>query len=85
MFTVTWFCYIEVLIHIFCFGWGKESRLLYRGHHYIKRGSSNRDSTVENLVEKFASNTTSIKSLRDFIFQVDIILVSGIKILSCKQ
>ena len=34
MFAVTRFCYIEVLIHIFCFGWGKESHLLYRGHHY---------------------------------------------------
>ena len=35
--ATTRFRYIEVLFHIFCYYWGKENRLLYRGSLY--RGS----------------------------------------------
>ena len=36
MFSIMRFRYIEVLIHIFYYYWGKENRLFYQRLHYIE-------------------------------------------------
>ena len=36
LFTITRFCYIELLFHVFCGYWSKENRSLYQGPCYME-------------------------------------------------